>query len=478
MIFFLEENLPGRFVRITAEQQQRMDDEMDGSTSAKRTRRMSYSDRRRTGESVDIPPTMQQAFLSLEVHSKRRSETDLAAMSMPEIEVYLERLEGLWAEIEQEWRALRSSIYSGTEMSCIVAEYARHSDIYMGLKSALRARLVAAQANNWPTLANTTTSAAGQTIQIQLAEPANIPQFSGRDEDWAHFRSAFVAEVHSSSRFNNSQKLRHLLGAIRGRARDILGSWTPDCGESYMQAWQGLCNSYDNEYNTIQAHLRKIDSLHKVQRPTGTAVRDVLDTVRSAHRQLRLLLTPELVADHLLMHRIEAALDSETLSQWSLRRLPSTLPTLNQMYEFLELRASALFGMLGESGRTNDNQRSRGFAASSTTAPRTGRGDEPRPKCELCANERHWPFACPKFKALALRERWAYVNERKMCGNCFSSRHKTSDCSDKKCPRCIKLHNSCLCPSNANIGNHPNSSRRPIEISNTGTAAGATGGTQ
>lgn len=349
----------GRFVRITRRQRREMDDKVNEATAAKR--------KRQPGAPSAMPPTMQQACFSLAVHAKRRSVSDVATMSIPEIEVHLERLEDLWAEIEKEWRTLRSIINSEAAMETIGSEYARHLEMYMEFKSMLRAKLAVLPANSCSTPAPAMSSTAisvgptGQTIQIQLSEPASIPQFSGRDEDWAHFRSAFVAEVHSCSRFNDLQKLRHLLGAVRGRAKNILGDWTLDSGGSYMQAWQGLCNSYDNEYNTIQTHLRKIDALQKLQRPTGAAIRKVLDTVRSAHRQLRILLTPELVAEHLLMHRIEAALDTETITQWSLRRAPSTLPTLHQMYEFLELRASALFGRLGETGRPNDGSQ-RGMA--------------------------------------------------------------------------------------------------------------------
>lgn len=433
-----------------------------------------------TGNTVDVPPTMQQSFFALSTLASRRSKNDIAAMSIPAIEVNLEQLEKVWTEIEQEWRNLRTHVPSETALERIGQEYARHADLYMELKTTLRTHSTVTQAIGWPTSAQANGSTAvaignnGQSIQIQLAEPITVPRFSGRDEDWARFRSVFLAEVHSNLRLNNSQKLRHLLNAIGGRARHILGNWTSDLGESYDLAWQSLCTTYDNEFNTIRAHLRKIDALRPIQRPTCDAIREVLDTVRGAQRQLQVLVNAENLSEHLLMHRIERLLDSETLSQWALRRVPSALPTLNQMYEFLELRASALLGLTELSG-LQFHQRTRDTSVVSAI----GRSDERRPDCNMCPGERHWPFKCIKFKKLSLSERWAHVNERRMCGNCFSLRHKANQCQDRKCPRCRTPHNSCLCPANTQISgksteNPPTTTNhRAIEIPSTSSVSNA-----
>lgn len=440
-----------------------------------RTHRTHFSNRDQSGDPFDVPPDMRQAFFTLANLAKRRSPEEIDAMTIPAVEVLLERLEKEWEEIDQEWRTLRSAVRSETALERIGHEYMRHSDMYMELKATLRARLAIANAIGWPTATSAGASpslafgATGQTIQIQIAEPVNLPRFSGCDEDWALFRNTFVAEVHSNARFNKSQKLRHLLNAVDGRARNILGSWSTDCGESYEQAWQGLCTAYDNEYNTVQAHIRKIDALRPVQRPTCSAIREVLDTTRSAHRQLGILLTKEFVGDHMLIHRIEQLLDTESRSQWALRRLPNALPTLEQMFGFLEIRSTALLGLSDGPGRQYEQN-----TRSGPPVPPTGRGNEPRPNCRLCPGERHWPFKCTKFRAMPLSERWAHVNERKMCGNCFSFLHKTNDCPDSKCPRCRTLHNSSLCSSNSKIEKRPNTSRRTAETPSAGTTASTT----
>lgn len=453
--------------------------EIAAAKAPKRTRRTHFTNFEDITDPLEVPSTMRQAFFMLALLAGRRNDEQIAAMPTPEVEVYLEQLEKKWSEVEQEWRELHTFVQSEAMLAIVGQEYARNAEIYMQLKGKLRTRMCLAPPMGWTQATGSSSmaiGATGQTIQIQMPEPVNVPKFSGKDEDWARFRAAFIAEVHNNGRLNNAQKLRHLLSAIEGRARDILGQWSPNQGESYEQAWKSLCHAYDNEYNTVKAHLRRIDDLRPVQRPTCATIRQVLDTVRSAHRQLQVLLTTDQVTEHLLMHRIEGLLDSESLSQWALRRLPMQLPTLAGLYEYLEMRASTLWAMTGQSGRSAEQhpRTSTPAAVAAPATPALGRTDERRPDCTLCPGERHWPFKCTKFKALPLTARLAHVDKLRMCRNCFSLRHQASQCPDKKCPRCREPHNSCLCPANVKIENTQSANRRAITAPETGAAANTT----
>lgn len=184
--------------------------------------------------------------------------------------------------------------------------------------------------------------------------------------------------------------------------------------------------------------------------------------MRGAQRQLQLLLSPEKVADYFLLHKIECTLDPESQTQWGMRRTANSLPTLEQMYDFLELRSSLLAALPrpANAPRQADEHR-RGSTASGqnpTSMVNAGRGDEPQPKCDLCPDRYHWPFKCPKFRLMPISERTAYVIRRKMCLCCFSTKHIAANCSDRQCPRCHVRHNSCLCPHNPNAPKIPASS--------------------
>lgn len=56
---------------------------------------------------------------------------------------------------------------------------------------------------------------------------------------------------------------------------------------------------------------------------------------------------PEHIAKHMLLYQVEGLLDPESRAQWELRRSSAVIPTLAQLLDFLELRASMLADMAG-----------------------------------------------------------------------------------------------------------------------------------
>lgn len=327
--------------------------------------------------------------------------------------------------------------------------YGEGEEIYLRTKTEICTRLD----NMRPATLHGSSSALQQTLQVQFAEPACVPKFSGNELEWANFRDAFMTEIHANARYSDAQKLRKLLSLLEGRAKNAMGTWTTSNDNAYPAALAELCKLYDNEYGTIRAHIQRVFALKSIQLASRDGLREILDTVRSAQRQLLLLLPPDRLGEYLLLHQIELTLDADSQAQWGMRRTTESLPTLDQMFEFLELRAS-LMSNTTRPGRSFDDSRRQVTSSVTSKGGLVGaRGDEPVPKCDLCQNQHHWPFRCPKFKAMLLMERLAYVTRRKMCHCCFSLRHVVANCSDRPCPRCNVRHNSCLCPQNQHAAN-------------------------
>lgn len=326
--------------------------------------------------------------------------------------------------------------------------YTRHSIQLRGRRTELMMTAPPAMnnagASTWP---HPITSS-GQIIQIQLAEPPKVPKFSGLEIDWANFRAQFEAEVYNNSQLSNAQKLRKLLGALEGRAKQAIGDWPTTDDASYELAWQALCRQYGNDYNTIRAHMAKLFALRIVRQPTAEALREILDTTRVTHRQLSLMLTADKVAEYFLLHRLERLMDTESQSQWATRRTTNALPTLDELYEFLEIRASLLAA--APAAKSREEPRATAPQKGANAAPAQNFEFEPRPGCELCPGERHFPYQCKKFRSMKLVDRRAHVAKLRMCANCFG-RHATATCGKPKCPRCREGHNSTLCPRNSKI---------------------------
>lgn len=76
-------------------------------------------------------------------------------------------------------------------------------------------------------------------------------------------------------------------------------------------------------------------------------------------------------------------------------------------------------------------------------------------ECVICADgSAHYALYCPKFNAVALKERHEAVRRHALCYNCLSPAHTVFSCTARTCKHCNKHHHTMLCyqkaTSNAN----------------------------
>lgn len=393
-----------------------------------------------------FPSALQLYRATLSRATASHTEEEISQWSADEAVARIERIDAVWQKFEQDWSQLGQQQLSADQITRYSKFFAEAEEEYLAYKAKLRNRLQVEA----PISDALPTPGGSQAIQIQLTEAPKVPKFSGLEADWANFRAVYEAEVHKNAKFSDAQKMRYLLGALQGRAEQIYKHWPIADGSSYKELWEEMTKQYGNEYNTIRAHLQTLSAMKQLQQPSCDAMRKMLDAARNAFRQLKLLLTPEAVGEHMVLHRLEQMLDQDSRVQWSGRRSAEELPTLDDMFQFLEVRASLLSQMpaanthgAAQSNRAAGTLNERGYS--------TGRGDEPRPICGLCPGQYHWPFKCGKFKALPMPDRLTYLIKQNRCNNCFSSRHHAAKCPDDPCPRCRQKHNSVLCPANSNV---------------------------
>lgn len=463
-------------MRISRKRQAEMDQLLDTPPAKAPSTKKAPDD---TQSQLDfLPAAVRMLAMSIRRFVERGMVSEKSSASIIETEANIEQLQKLWQRFEVGWEKVIELSLSPTQMNDSADFYSEILDIFLRKSTELQshkndlakianASTSCAKAGPWPY----TMTSSGQVIQIQLAEPPKVPRFSGHEIDWANFQAHFEAEVHNNSQLSNAQKLRKLLDALEGRAKQAIGAWPTTDERSYELAWQALCRQYSNDYNTISAHMQRIFALKAVRQPSAEALREILDTTRVTHRQLSLMLSPEKVAEYILLHRLEWLMDTESQSQWATRRTANTLPTLSDLYDFLEIRAS-LMAASPHAVKPRDE-----FKASTVqNVARNHSGAETRPNCYLCSGERHFPYHCAKFKALKLSDRNAYAEEHKLCLNCLGSKHTTSNCTRMKCPRCNEAHNSTLCPRNQKIesAKRPSSSRS--DTSNSATVPSLTKG--
>lgn len=286
-------------------------------------------------------------------------------------------------------------------------------------------------------------------VRVHLADLTAAPalSFDGNFAQWAAFKDAFMEDVHHAD-MSNTRRLRRLQGAVKGGAARALGTW-PVRGESYEAAWNHLCSIYDNDFQSIRAHLQSIFELPAMPQPTYTGIRMLLDTVIDSRRQLLMLVDKTELGDYLLMHLLEERLDPKTKDQWEMNRPSDVRSTLADLLMYMERRASALAA--GPNGAaTKRPRREEKAAGERDKAPRTENLNRPVSRhlpCRVCRGD-HPLFKCPEFLALSMDSRMQHVNRFNLCQNCLKSGHLPANCYSGPCTRCPgrPRHNSVLCP--------------------------------
>jgi len=134
---------------------------------------------------------------------------------------------------------------------------------------------------------------------------------------------------------------------------------------------------------------------------------------------------------YILVHK----LDNKTKREWELHISNKELPTLQQLYSFLEHRCNALESVstkpkANEQRQTSDRKTSQSYLSVKQT-------------CEVCKDS-HPTSQCSTFKQFSNEEKYKIVKNNKLCINCLSSKHMTKDCHSHGCNICGKWHHTLL----------------------------------
>lgn len=361
------------------------------------------------------------------------------------IEVWIDLLQSNWAKFDEvcDQISMTASIMQTTQNTQIRAE---GESLYIESLGAFKNRLNQLRRE---TEVPREAEAVPERI-LRVSMPEKLPEFDGDYTAWGQFHDVFEAEVVKNTMLSDEMRLRKLMAAVKGEARTVLGTWSLRPG-NFALAWKKLRDRYQNDFQTIRAHVRKFFDLPVMNRCTYSGLRNVLDTASEVGRQLGMLLPPEEVGEYLMLYTIENMLDSETNRTWKLQRDVKTRPKLSELYDFLERRASGFVAEPADAENVPPAKRSR-FSAPATTTSSRNRHEQkstgPLPACTLCDGT-HRLYHCEKFKSLNREERIAYLNRTRRCHNCFEMDHFAMNCpSNSACPRCVgnPRHNSRICP--------------------------------
>ncbi|XP_073841434.1 uncharacterized protein [Musca autumnalis] len=185
--------------------------------------------------------------------------------------------------------------------------------------------------------------------------------------------------------------------------------------ENYKTAWMLLQDRYNNKRILVSTLVEKI-----INQPTGisstASIKALHDTTRECMLALKNLDIDTSSWDALLIQLITKKLD-QTLYIRFMQSLtkPKEVPTMNELFAFLELQ----FESMESIGKVATTQKGSSKTVSSIASV------EDNSKCSLCKNGHHPIYRCKQFLAMRESERLKWVQQHKMCTNCFKYKHNT-----------------------------------------------------
>ncbi|CAG7718239.1 unnamed protein product, partial [Allacma fusca] len=260
------------------------------------------------------------------------------------------------------------------------------------------------------------------------------PHFDGNLNDWMSFQDLFNCSINSNDSLSSSQKLQYLQNCLSKEAKNVI-KHLPSTDANYNEAWKLLKARFDNKREIITAILRRLTSQPTMKDENGQGLRKLIDTTKECFQAMKVLNQPVEHWDSWLVFVVSEKLDSETHRHWILSIKPSTVPTFEELCDFLDQRCRAI----SESGTLKVKSSSNNHNNDRRVSSHHGTVDA---KCRVCS-ESHLTFKCPTFHKQSITERRDTLKSRNLCFNCLASGHRTNTCpSTSTCKKCKKKHHT------------------------------------
>lgn len=288
-------------------------------------------------------------------------------------------------------------------------------------------------------------------VKVKLPQ-LSIPKFSGQLQDWVTFKDTFLSLVGSNTTIPNIQKFHYLLAAINGEARKVI-QHIPASEQGFRVAWEILVDRYENERLIINTHIDNIMKLPSLVTENTTQLRQIVDTTKCNLEALKAMNLHTDTWDLMIIYILVQKLDNKTKREWELQIASKELPTLLQLYNFLEHRCNALESVAHRPKTTDTRQNNDRKPSHSYLSIKSN--------CEVC-KETHSTSQCNTFRQLSNEEKYKIVKNNKLCINCLSNKHMIKDCHSHGCNICGRWHHTLLHRNNETSQDHVN--RRPEQL--------------
>ncbi|XP_036329455.1 uncharacterized protein LOC118741564 [Rhagoletis pomonella] len=265
----------------------------------------------------------------------------------------------------------------------------------------------------------------------------DLPEFSGRPEEWPVFYTAFTESTatYGYTNFDNNQRLQKCL---KGDAREMVKSLLIHPINVSCIIEQLKCR-FGRREQLIRSQLLQVKDIAPIPEnalskliPFATKVKNICVFLQSAnadHHLANPMLLDDLISKLPMSKRIEWGRYATTVqprattvhfSNW-LTSLADVICTIHDESQFA----------------SRDTKRRVLLHLDERQQPR---------KCPICQGQ-HKPYDCKRLIEASVANRWTEVKSRRLCFACLNAGHTTRDCRQRKiCGTggCNRFHNKLL----------------------------------
>ena len=301
-----------------------------------------------------------------------------------------------------------------------------------------------------------------------------VPEFSGKTEDWLTFLRMFKNAVHNNPDLETATKLQYLVQSLKDPVQKAIYADRMEEDGAYEKFLEELTLEYDRPRWLHRRYCEQMRTL-TTNPHTRPGMKELVSKITTIYKGFVRLKTENV--SQVLTSMAEAVLDKQLRELWNQRtdKIKETPPIedllsfitdqANQMEEVPTKQATTTTTTTKSQFERRPKPQTK-FKGNSYAVTTPSQGATPRPAqhkqsnsqpastsyqsktyvCTLC-QDNHLLYYCPIFTGYDVAKRKEFVLANKLCLNCLKAHHLASECrSSYRCreENCQRKHNTLL----------------------------------
>jgi len=163
-----------------------------------------------------------------------------------------------------------------------------------------------------------------------------LPEFSGKFEDWPQFRDLFWSIVVQEPSLSKAEKMHYLKASVKGNAEQLIRN-LPSTEDNFERAWAVMSDHFENKRLLVRFYLTALTSLPRMKSDSVSDLRKIFHGALATVDALEGVGRPVTDCSDLFVHLIVELLDAKTRREWERSLGRSTEPpSFSELRDFLE----------------------------------------------------------------------------------------------------------------------------------------------